>query len=887
MREFWMFDGRSPDRCALALPDGTGITYGMLSDRADAWAGQLKQLTANRRCLVALELDIEPDSIAAYLGALRAGYPVLVLEPGQLSPDSRIIAAWKPEITIPAGAVHPVLHRRPDEDTVEPHPDLRVLLSTSGSTGDPKLVRLSARNIASNASSIAEYLCLAPADRAATTLPLHYSYGLSVLNSHLAAGASLLLLRQSVIEPAFWNEARAAGVTSLALVPHQIELLAHGGFTGTELPSLCCMTQAGGKLPPDLVRRFDAMSRMNGWKFFVMYGQTEAAPRISFVPPEALPDAADTIGHAIPGGRLWLAAEDGTEITTPGQPGELVYAGPNVMMGYATTRADLARGQDATDLRTGDIAERTDAGYFRIVGRMKRFAKLYGLRISLDQIETFLSDRDIPVQAVALEDRLVILHREQDQGATAVAALADEYGLPPAAFHTGFLAEVPRLSSGKPDHVALRSIATERLTASLAASQQAHAGETLAEVLQRATRSVRAGPGDSFNSLGGDSLSYLHMQLVLEERLGQAPQGWEDMPLARLEAMARETGMTAPAHLRIGIDVPLRLAAIALVVVQHATDYPLFGGTWMLIALMGFSMARFQLRQIAAGDPLRLAARLLYPIVPLYFLLLAAYELLRDSVPLSYLLLLGNYKMWTRGSLLEVYWFVSVYAQLVLAMALVCAVPVLRAAVVRRPWASAALALMANALVLAGIALWQDSFALSYHPQRGVLECLSVFLLGWMLHCWQGRVQRAVTGVLAAAVLGLLVLIDMSWGMLGFLAMTLMLLGLNPKIPVPATLGRWLTTFASVTLFVYLLHQIFVFFVLKMMLPQPVTAGLVLILSFAVAIVAHNALNIFEQWIARSFSPWLRMTFPDLSRHTAGPEEDDTVQQGPQKSRQY
>ncbi len=850
MREFWTFEGLPRDLCAIVISGSAGFTYGDLSDRADIWAARIVQLTGERRCLVALELDIDPEAIAAYLGALRAGYPVLILEPGQLAKGSRIEAVWQPEIHIPAGGRTPILLRPPGESGPEPHPDLRILLSTSGSTGDPKLVRLSGRNIASNASAIAEYLGLTSADRAATTLPLHYSYGLSVLNSYLAAGASLLLTRHSVTEPAFWDEARAAGVTSLALVPHQVELLHHGGFAGDELPSLRYITQAGGKLAPDLVRRFEAMGRAQGWQMVVMYGQTEASPRISYVPPEDLATAHDTIGRPIPGGRIWLADESGAEITETGRAGELVYEGPNVMMGYAMARGDLARGPELADLRTGDVAERSEAGYFRIVGRMKRFAKLYGLRISLDQIEAFLSDRGIPAQAVALEDRLVILHRTPGQGQAAIAALSAEYDLPAEAFHAGPLPEVPLLSSGKPDQAALRRIAGEVLEASLAARRDERAGETLADVLARATRSPRVGPGDSFNSLGGDSLSYLQVQLVLEERLGRAPQGWEDMPLAGLEALARGPRAVEATSVRIGIDVPLRLAAISFVVIQHATDYALFGGTWMLIALMGFAMARFQLRQVAAGESLRLAARLLYPILPLYFLLLAAYEVLRASVPVSYLLLVGNYRIWPRGSLLEVYWFVSVYAQLVLALALVAAVPALRAAVVRRPWASAALASAGTVAVLAGLALWQDRFGLPYHPQRGFVECLSVFLIGWMLSCRQGPGQLAITGGLAVVELGLLVRIDMSWSVLGLLLAALVLLALNPMIPVPRAWGRGLTTLASVTLFVYLLHEIFVFVLLKEQLPQPVMAGLALALSFAGAIVARWAFDALDRRLA-------------------------------------
>ncbi|NJS37729.1 MAG: AMP-binding protein [Rhodobacteraceae bacterium] len=850
MREFWDFDGLPEESCALYGPDGETVSYGFLSRSANDWAGSLHQLTSNRRCLVALELVAEPASVAAYLGALRAGYPVLVLEPGQIALEGSLMAAWNPEISIAAGATLPLLRRAPETSTPEPHPDLRVLLSTSGSTGDPKLVRLSARNMAANARSIAEYLCLTPADRAATTLPLHYSYGLSVLNSYLAAGASLALLHQSVIEPDFWAMARKAGVTSLAFVPHQMELLAHGGFAGSELPSLRYMTQAGGKLAPDLVRRFHAMARQNGWDLFIMYGQTEAAPRIAYVPPDALPEAAGTIGCAIPGGRIWLAAEDGTEVLGPGQPGELVYEGPNVMMGYATTRADFQLGQGVTRLHTGDVAERTDAGFFRIVGRMKRFVKLYGLRISLDQIEAFLVNRGVSAHAVAVDDTLVILHQDPERLADLPATLADTYGLPPSAFHVAHIAEVPRLSSGKPDQVALRRIAVDRLQT----RSQRPGGQTLAEVLKQATRSDQVNPEDSFNTLGGDSLSYLQMQLALEERLGQAPQGWETMRLAELEAMVQDSTVVGTAHVRIGVDALLRLLAITLVVAQHATDYPLYGGTWMLIALMGYSMARFQVQQIAAGQPFRFVARLLYPIVPLYFILLLGYAMFRDSVPWSYWLLLGNYKVWQTGSLLEVYWFVSVYAQIVVMLALIASLPSLRTALLQSRWEMAALAASATVLGLAGLALLQTKFDLPYQPQRGLFECLSVFLIGWMLQSWQGRSQMLATGVLSVMVLGLLSQIDMSAMIATVLVGAFFLLGLNLTVRVPVALGRMLTLLVSVTLFVYLLHEIVIFVLIKAELPQVVVAGFALIISFTLAICVHRAFEILETWIPVSRS---------------------------------
>nr|WP_164555341.1 AMP-binding protein [Paracoccus haematequi] len=211
--------------------------------------------------------------------------------------------------------------------------DLAMLLSTSGTTGAVKLVRLSGRNIHSNALAIADYLEIGAQDTAITTLPLHYSYGMSVLNSYLAAGARLVLTEESVTADGFWAQARGAGVTSLALVPTQFELLDKIGFQRATLPSLRYVTQAGGRLDPILAQRFAHAARAEGWQLVIMYGQTEASPRIAYVPPEAVLDNVQSIGRAIPGGRLWIENGQGHPIEDAGIAGELVYQGPNVMMG--------------------------------------------------------------------------------------------------------------------------------------------------------------------------------------------------------------------------------------------------------------------------------------------------------------------------------------------------------------------------------------------------------------------------------------------------------------------------------------------------------------------------------------------------------------------------
>ncbi|MCF1711074.1 AMP-binding protein [Tabrizicola sp. J26] len=858
MNVFWDLQNVPREAPALIVPGHPAVSYGMLATLAEDWKKQLLEMAAGRRPIVALEFSTRVEAVAAYLGALQAELPVLALEPGQLATSSALQHRWQPEIRIAEhlGTLVASENAAPAV-AADPHPDLRLLLSTSGSTGDPKLVRLSARNIDSNARSIAEYLAITVTDRAMTTLPMFYSYGLSVLNSYLASGAALILTERSVVDPAFWREFSHHDATSLALVPHQFDLLDRNGFSERDLPKLRYITQAGGKLPTETVRRFHAMGIKAGWDLVLMYGQTEAAPRISYVPPEALPGAADTIGRAIPGGHLRLEDEAGVEITRPGIPGELIYEGPNVMMGYAETREDLARNPEVDQLRTGDIAELTNAGLFRIVGRLKRFVKLFGLRLSLDQIEAFLCDSGIPAHAVTVDDNLVILHEKNGQGTAAREAVAAKYELPLAVIHTGYLKEPPLLTSGKTDHKTLRLIASEVL-AEAGNQKQAQKGETIAEALRAATRSPAVTPKDSFATLGGDSLSYLQMQMALEHRLGHAPNGWETMSLEQLEALDPISPSSAQ-RTPIGIDVVLRLLAICLVVGQHATDYPLYGGVWMLIAIMGYSAARFQFHLIIEGKALRLAWRMLYPIVPLYFMLLLAYGMFRKEVPNSSILLYGNYELWPKGSLLTVYWFVSLYVQIVAILMLTSLIGPIRRELGRSPWRMAMLAMLpllalTSALTLLPGMIDKDNiaiFPLLHYPTRGLVECLPIFVIGWMIQKAKGNLQTAITCILAITTLLIFTKISDGTAPALFLTLTVILLAINPTVEIPIGWSRKIQQLAGVTLFVYLLHEVVIYSLDGLKMPQPIRMIFAIILSFIAALASKKIFECVDRGATR------------------------------------
>lgn len=421
-----------------------------------------------------LTLLIVPNTLAAvlaYLAAMTAGGAVWPLPPGL--PRARVdalVQAYAPDVIVtddapmaetlspdyqqaaPPLSLSPltVLARRHPAPAV--HPDLAVCLSTSGSTGHPKVVRLSRSALAANTDAIIKALGITPQERAVLHLPLAYSFGLSVLHSHLWAGGSLLVTGDGFLDPAFWSDIRAAEATTLPGVPYHYEMLRRLGLDKLDVPSLTTFTQAGGRLDPPFVKHFASMATQRGGRLYVMYGQTEAGPRISVLPADLAATQSNSVGRAVPGTTLRIAAPDGSPVPA-GTEGAVIVEGPGVMMGYATTRADLARGDDLGGrLSTGDLGYLDETGLLTLTGRETRFAKLFGLRLDLEQIE-----RAMPAPTVAVEaGKHLILVTE---GPTApVQDIALELtGLHPSAVRVRHVDALPRTPSGKLDLSAIEA----------------------------------------------------------------------------------------------------------------------------------------------------------------------------------------------------------------------------------------------------------------------------------------------------------------------------------------------------------------------------------------------------------------------------------------------
>lgn len=330
--------------------------------------------------------------------------------------------------------------------------DLAILLSTSGSTGSPKMVRLTADNIGANTLSISSSLRLTEEDRAITTMPLHYSYGLSVLNTHLSVGASIVVSNASVVDKEFWAAIKDYSVTSFAGVPYTFAMLKRLGYSPADTPTVTKVTQAGGKLDSDSIAHFNALFQSNGIQFFIMYGQTEAGPRISCLPPERLDEKLGSAGVVMSGGQIHIGKVGSRGAVD--DTGEIIYVGPNVMLGYASSRADLTCDDvNRGVLHTGDIGYLDDEGFLFITGRLKRIAKLFGSRVSLDEVETLLSSLG-PVAAVGGDDKLYVHHQCTDLERVAVSRkdVSLKLRVPLASVHMHFEADFPVLPNGKVDY---------------------------------------------------------------------------------------------------------------------------------------------------------------------------------------------------------------------------------------------------------------------------------------------------------------------------------------------------------------------------------------------------------------------------------------------------
>jgi long-chain acyl-CoA synthetase len=440
---------------AVVSAEGRQITYGELRQGSDRFSENLN--VRGRKTFGFILCYNTPECLIAYLGALRSGQAVCLLD-ADLQPEllNNLLESYMPDWVFAPGpmeisgyvkneVLNGYLHRRAAV-RIEPliAPELALLLATSGSTGSPKLVRLTRQNLQANAESIVSYLDITEEERGLTSLPMSYSYGLSIFHTHLLVGGVLLMTTSSFVQREYWDFIAQYKPTSLAGVPYHYEVMLRMRMLEKVLPGLHTVTQAGGRLDPERIAQLEKINSERGRRFFVMYGQTEATARIAYVPHDRLREKVGSIGIAVPGGRLSL--DEGT--------GELLYAGPNVMLGYAETRNDLANGDElGGQLRTGDLARRDEEGYHYIIGRLRRFLKVYGRRFSLDEMEALIGRHaGGTVACFGADDRIRIAIDKSAIEPVVRQVLKDFLKIHPNAFRIEPMESIPRLPNGKIDY---------------------------------------------------------------------------------------------------------------------------------------------------------------------------------------------------------------------------------------------------------------------------------------------------------------------------------------------------------------------------------------------------------------------------------------------------
>lgn len=803
------------ERVAL-LTDAAQLTYRELADRV---AEAARELDGPRR-LVLLETRNDITTLVHYLGALAAKHVVLPVDARR--DHTAIDETYDPDILIDDGGIH---HRRHDERSM--HQDLALLMSTSGSTGSPRLVRLSHRNLADNATVIAEYLGIRAIDRAATTLPVSYCYGLSVIHSHLLVGGGLILTDLSVVDEEFWRLFRRHRGTSFAGVPYTFELLESIDFDAADLPDLRYVTQAGGRMPPERVHRFAELAQDAGFELFVMYGATEATARMSYLPPELALSRPNTIGRPIRGGSFSIEPLDGW---TDDDVGELVYRGPNVMMGYAHGPADLDLGKTVDTLHTGDIARLCPDGLYEVVGRNSRFVKMYGLRIDLQQIEAALRGRGMRAFCASDDDALAVAVEGRHDERDVQRAAAEVAGVPAGAVRAVTVEELPLLPSGKPDYETVRQLAR--------ANDQPQVTDLhglFADVLHVDPETLD--PDASFVDLGGNSLSYVAMTVRLEKELGQLPSNWQNMSIRQLESISKPLRRSWLATLET--SVALRAAAIVLIVGSHAELFELWGGAHILLGVAGYNFGRFCLTPVPRNDRVRhLGNTIAWIAVPAVLWVVVALLLTRDYTWTNLLLankFLGPHDSMTAGRL----WFVEILVWTLVVLALVLWLPFMDRLERRLPFT------VAVGFLVIGLALRYDMLGMNLGRDAWfTMLAFWFFALGWAASKATTTLQRLAVSI--ALVVALHGYFDTTLRDVTVMAGLLLLIWV-PTIRCPSALTVAIGVLAEASLYTYLVH----YQVYAMFDGHP---GVGVLASLAVGILLTYVVTVLRRWLRGRFS---------------------------------
>ncbi len=338
-----------------------------------------------------------------------------------------------------------------DNEVYPVNHNLQLLMTTSGSTGSPKLVRYKKGNLEANAKNVAIAFGWSDKERAICDLGMHYTMGLNVINTHLYAGSTVLLTTYNLMSSAFWDYIKNERGTNFTGVPFSYDILARLHFERMDLPELCTLAEGGGKLTDKRFIELSEYACKSGKRFIPTFGTTETSARLSILPAELASTKIGSIGRAIPEGELFLVDDEGNIIDETVAEGELCYRGPNVTMGYAICKEDLLKEDEWNgEFHTGDLAKRDEDGCYYITGRKSRFLKLLSYRVGLDQSERLISEHfNIECACTGTDQRMDIYITDKNMENEVISYISRKTGLYKNLFKVIIIDKIPRNDSGK------------------------------------------------------------------------------------------------------------------------------------------------------------------------------------------------------------------------------------------------------------------------------------------------------------------------------------------------------------------------------------------------------------------------------------------------------
>lgn len=457
---FLDLDKRKTDEIIAIDSSDTALRLGDVTSAAD----RLGELDISRR-VVFLLCDNTVGALLSYLSTvISGGVPVMLSSHIDDELLKGLYDTYEPGFVWRPSAYKPFADGQTDLlesfgytfvktgfERYDINPELELLMTTSGSTGSPKLVRYKKGNLEANAENVAKAFGFDSSERPLCDLAINYTMGLNVVNTHLYAGAVVYLTNENIMSAEYWDFIKKYKLTNITNVPFGYELMLRLRFTRMELPYLKTLAQGGGRLSDKTFKALAEYAQQSGRRFIATFGTTETAARMMLLPPEYASRKTGSIGKPIPNGEAELIDENGEVITTPDTEGELVYRGPNVTMGYAVSREDLLKGDEFNgEYHTGDMAVRDSDGFYYIVGRRSRFLKMLGYRVSLDQMEKMIKERfSCETACTGSDDKMKVYVTDPGIKDDVLTYLCDKTGFYKALFDVKYISSLPKNETGK------------------------------------------------------------------------------------------------------------------------------------------------------------------------------------------------------------------------------------------------------------------------------------------------------------------------------------------------------------------------------------------------------------------------------------------------------